>query len=199
MSYGQDVSNVTASKPATGGAVKRAPLGTTLPTDASSTLAAAYINLGYINDDGLTHSFSPSSETVKSWGGDVVYAYSSERPDTYGATFIEALNLELLKVVYGSANVSCSTATGLITVKHNPSELEEAVYVIDEVLRNGALKRTVIPRGKPTTIGDNDSVDTKVTGYDITITCMADSSGNSAYEYILPASTASTASTATVG
>lgn len=188
MSYGQNVSDVTASKPATGGAVRRAPLGTTAPTDASSTLGNAFIPLGYISDDGLTHSFSPSSETVKSWGGDIVYAYSSERPETYKAKFIEALNEEVLKVVYGNSNVTVDGSTGQISVNHNPSDLEEAVYVIDEVLRNGALRRTVIPRGKPTTIGDDDRSDTGITGYDITLTCMADAAGNSSYEYILPAS-----------
>lgn len=186
--YGQDVSNVTAAKPATGGAVWRAPLGTTLPTDASTALGSTFVSLGFISEDGLTHSFAPSSQTIKDWGGEVVYSYSEERPDTYSATFIEALNEELLKTVFGDDNVSVDSSTGLMTISHNNDELDEAVFVIDEVLRDGALKRTVIPDGKITDVGEDQNVHTGLISYELTITALVDSSGNTSYDYILPAS-----------
>lgn len=189
MKYGQDVKNVTAAKPAAGGAVWRAPAGTTLPTSANATLSADFKSLGAISEDGLTHSFAPSSQTIKNWGGETVYTYSEERPDTYQATFIEALNLELQKVVYGNTNVSKDTETGLITVNHNNNELDEAAYVIDEVLRDGALKRTVIPNGKVTSVGEDRNVHTGLISYELTITATADAAGNTSYDYILPAST----------
>lgn len=37
------VTNVTAGKPAVGGAIYRAPLGTTLPTDADTALGSALL------------------------------------------------------------------------------------------------------------------------------------------------------------
>ena len=187
MSYGQSLANITAAKPAAGGAVWRAPLGTTLPTDASTALAATFKSLGYINEDGLTHSFAPSSQTIRCWGGEVVYTYSEERPDTYSATFQEALNTDLLKTVYGDENVTVDATSGAKTVKHNNNELTEAVYVIDEVLKDGALKRTVIPNGKVTDVGEVQNVHTGLIEYDLTITAMVDSEGNTSYDYILPA------------
>jgi hypothetical protein len=40
------VRNVTAAKPYAGGGVYRAPLGTALPTDASTPLIGDYVPLG---------------------------------------------------------------------------------------------------------------------------------------------------------
>ncbi len=36
------------------GSVSVAPVGTDLPADHSTALAAAFVNLGYINEDGAT-------------------------------------------------------------------------------------------------------------------------------------------------
>ena len=45
------VTNVSVGKPAVGGAIYRAVAGTTLPTDATTSLAAAFKQLGYVSED----------------------------------------------------------------------------------------------------------------------------------------------------
>lgn len=182
-----NVSNVTAGKPKTGGAMSVAPIGTALPTDATTALAAAFVGLGYISDEGLTSSTSREVENIKSWGGDIVLSLQTEFEDTFGCTLLETMNPDVLKVVFGDANVSGALATG-IAVTANSNELEERSFVVDMIMRNNALKRVVIPRGKVTEIEEVNYVDNDVVGYGITITAYPDSTGNTHYEYIKAAS-----------
>ena len=60
------------NKPKTTGAIWVAPVGSTLPTDATTALDAAFKCLGYASEDGVTNANSPDTDTVKAWGGDTV-------------------------------------------------------------------------------------------------------------------------------
>lgn len=182
MGTTNNVENVTAGKPKVGGAVFRAPLSTTLPTDASTALANDFVCLGYISEDGVSNSNSPESDSIKAWGGDVVLNVTTEKEDTFSMTFIEALNEEVLKMVYGDDNVSGDLTTGL-SVTANSTELEEYVYVIEMVLKGNVAKRVVIPNGKVTEIGEITYADDDAVGYDVTISGTPDTAGNTHYEY----------------
>lgn len=179
----QTAANVSAGKPAIGGAIWRAVAGTTLPTDATTALDAAFKALGYCSEDGLTNSNSPETTDIKAWGGDKVLNIMEEKTDTFQFTLIEVLNLEVLKAVYGSSNVSGTLSTG-ITVEANADEPEEGVWAIDMVMNSKTVKRVVIPHGKISEIGDISYTDSDAVGYEVTITALPDASGNTHYEYI---------------
>ena len=176
------VTNVSAGKPKVGGAINVADTSATLPT-AVNTALTGFTALGYVSEDGLTNQNTIESEDIKAWGGDTVLVIQTEKTDTFGLTLIEVLNVDVLKIVFGDTNVSGTLADG-ITVNVNATELPEKAWVIDMVMRNGALKRIVIPRAKVSEIGEVSYTDNEAVGYELTLTALPDAAGNTHYEYI---------------
>lgn len=177
--------NVSAGKADVSGAIWAAPIGTTLPTDASSTLTG-FACLGYCSEDGLTNSTNLESETVKAWGGDTVLTIQTSKEDSFGFTLLEVKNPDVLKFVYGADNVSGDLTTGL-TINVNNSDMPEVSLVIQIIMRDGVAKRIVIPDCKISEVGDIVYSDSEAVGYETTVMCMPDASGNTHYEYMLKA------------
>ena len=173
------VTNVSVGKPKIGGAIFRAPLGTTLPTDAVTALGNAFVEMGYVSEDGVTNSNSPSSDAIKAWGGDKVLDVTSDKPDEWKLTLIEALNVDVLKAIYGSQNVTGTLRDGII-VRANSDPNEAACWVIDMIQRNNTMKRVVIPVGTITNLEDISYKDAEAVAYGITISA---SPGGASFDY----------------
>ena len=182
-----NAANVTTGKRRTDGGIYFAPAGTTLPTNATTTLATAFKNLGYVSEDGVTNSLSKDVTEIKEWGGDTIDTVLTAQTDTFQFTLIESLNTDTLKAVYGDANVTESS--GAITVTVKAAEAPSGVWVIDMIQKGNKLKRIVIPNGKVSELGDVVYKADEAVGYDVTVAANLDSSGNTHYEYIASAPT----------
>nr|DAH24716.1 MAG TPA: tail protein [Caudoviricetes sp.] len=193
MGAKQSSANVTFSKPGASanksGYVWVAPLGTAIPTDATTELDKAFVGLGYLSEDGLTEpaSFEPGDDIVAA-GGDTVAQADPTFSKTWTGTCIEALNEDLLKVAYGSANVtvtkSSSTADGSITIKEQAGDLEHHVIVIDEILKGGRRRRNVMADATFLITGDISHVHTALVNFEFTITAYPTEAQPAQTQYI---------------
>ena len=164
---------VTAAKPRTTGVIYRAPLGTALPTDATTALASAYKTLGKLSEDGFTNNYERSSEDIREMGGAVVLTVQTETKDTFKFKLIDALDPDALKASYGDAKVSGTLAAGMeVTV--DGSEPEESVWVLETIMRDGVFQRIVIPDGKVSEMGEVVYRRNEAVGYELTITALLD-------------------------
>lgn len=174
---------VTAGKPKKGGAVFRAPVDTPLPKDTTEKLNEAFKELGYCSEDGVTNANSPETDKAKAWGGDTVLNFQTEKADTFKFKLIEAMNPEVLKVIYGDKNVTGTLEEG-IAIKANAEDPEEYAWVFDMLLKGGAAKRIVIPRASVTEVGEIKYADNEPVGYEVTISAVPDQGGDTHNEYI---------------
>ena len=175
--------NVSTGKPNISGGVWFAPLGTTLPTDATSALdPATFTCLGYVSEDGVENANDLDVSDIKAWGGNIVYRSLTELNDTFSFSLIESENEDVLKAVYGSGNVT-TTAGGDIKVDVVAEDPEEMVWVIELALRGGRARRIIIADGAVTaretiTYNDSDAI-----AYGITVSAYPDADGKTHIEY----------------
>lgn len=181
------VSNVVAGKPLVTGGVLFGPTGTALPTDVTTPLDASLVFGGYVSEDGLTENADRSTDKIKAWGGDTVKVVQSEFSLTYEFTFIEAVNADVLKTVYGIDNVTTTPATAeagaLQSVKLTSETLPHQVFVF-EIKDGDARIRIAIPDGQVTAVGEVTYVDDNVVGYAVTVEAFQDADGVNAYKYL---------------
>ena len=187
-----NASNVLAGKPLVGGGIFVAPKGTGRPTDATTALNVGYKGTGYVSEDGVTETVDRSTDKIRAWGGDTVKVVQSEFGVQYEFTFIETLNSEVLKTVYGGTNVTTTAATAakgtLHKVKLNSGTLPEQQFVIDMKDGNATVRISFI--GQISEVGEVTYSDEEVIGYPVTVTAIPGANGDSAIKYLTDGVTA---------
>lgn len=177
-----DSENVSFGKPKASGALFVAPAGTTVPTNASSSLDAAFKGLGYVSDEGLVNNVETDVDDVFAWGGDNVLSGQTTYAEMFTFNLIET-NVEVAKLYYGEDNVVVDGDN--ITIKANSTPLPAIVFVAELVLTGGRVKRIVVGRGQ---IVDRSSEITYVDGepvaYPINLKAYPDTDGDTHKEYI---------------
>lgn len=156
-----DAKNIRIDASPAVGAVALAPLGTTLPLDATTALVAAYVSVGIIGSDGVDLNPSMSSSDIQDMNGNVVATIETGYKTEFSWPMLETNEFSLALYNDGSAvTVTPGTGSGpdLITVKGGAPLFDHNVAIITTV-SNGLRSRTVIPDCKVT---GRDSV--KVSG-----------------------------------
>lgn len=183
---------VSAGKPKIGGAIFMAPLGTALPTNATSELPAAYQCLGYVSEDGLAENITRTTTDIREWGGGVVDSEQTDFSDSYSYKLIEATNPVVLKHTFGEESVSGDLTAGL-KLKVGPASNPDPCVLVVDTIHKGYLKRQVLPNAQAAEIGEIAYKRDEAVGYAITTKAMLDADGYTHYEYMVAAPAAANA------
>lgn len=175
---GNDANMVSTGKPKTTGAVHWAPKGTAAPTSVSDVLSAAYVDVGYLSEDGV--SMDRNNTSIKAWGGDDVIVI---REESVAINLMQSKDVNVLKLVFGEENVTVDETTGEITVKSMADYSQAGVFVFDMIMRGGVPKRVVVPNGTISEVGGVTYKDKEAIVYPVTIQGNPDSAGVCHYEY----------------
>lgn len=181
MATANNSANVSVGKPKAGGAVYWAPIGTTVPTDASTALDAAFLNVGFVSDAGVTISTSVESSSHKAWGGVEVANDVTGFSETTSFEMLEK-SVNAMKLAFGAAAV---TATGeeVTAVKHTVEAFKtEAVLVVETLINSTEIRRTVVARAKLIERGDVTYSDGDLVMYPVTFANL-DADGAASVDY----------------
>ncbi len=149
-----DKDNVTIGRPKEGGAIFFAPAGTALPTDATSSLSAAFTCLGYVTEDGVTESVAEEGDDIQAWGPEDVMHSQTSYSKTLTLNLLETSKPAVLQFVYGKDNVTINL-DGSLKWRDTGKILPRGVFVVETLHNNGGDT----PRYHRKIYGDSQFVD----------------------------------------
>lgn len=163
------------------GAIFVAPKGTTLPTDATTTLGGTWTLLGFTSDAGVTISESVSTNDLRAWEGrTIVLSAVTEYTESVSFMPIQC-NADVAKLMWGSDKVTVGTG-GSILAKHHGNTMDPVCIVIETTPRTGIVKR-YCGTFQLTERGEHVMDGTQVEGRTLTFKAIPDTNGVSLYEY----------------
>ena len=164
-----NTANVSYGKFKSGGYFFVAPYGTPLPTDNTTDLNEAFVNMGFMGDDGFVFDNSVTTNTAQDANGDTIASDSAAPTKTMTTTFRE-IKAASMKVVYGSDNVT--DADGLLTIHDKGPNNETLSAVIEILLKDGRKDRKVIEQCSPNQLGSESVVYSSLVGKPLTWSIM---------------------------
>lgn len=156
------------------GAVSKAPYGTAAPTDATTALAAAFVDSGAISEDGVTISLPSSGDrnVLNMWqNGAVVRTLRTLTDDLASVSFTFLETNKTSVETYFGVTVTQTASHG--TFDYSPTLPSPFTYVLD-VLDGSNAHRYFIPRGVKAEVGDLVYRNDEAVGYQVTIEAEKD-------------------------
>jgi hypothetical protein len=156
------------------GEVSVAPVGTAAPTTSTSALNAAFIGLGYINEDGVVITPNDTTENIIAWqNAAVVRTVYTESFWTFQFRMIE--NKGETAELYFKGDVEVVSA-GQWKMTVGAAGPDPRAFVLD-VVDGTKHYRYYLANAEVTERGEITNSNGEAIGYDVTITAYADSNG----------------------
>lgn len=181
---------VGAPEQKTTGAIKNAPIGTTLPTLASISkngvqIDQAFTGDEYVSEDGLTLTPSVSTTDIKEWSGATVRKVLESFDGTLSWTMIST-NAGSLGVAFGADYVDSEAATAnhgnqnKVSLGAHLPEPRSWVFLMKD---GDARIVIVVPNGQVTEVGEVTFAANAAVGWNVTLSCYPDENGECIYIY----------------
>lgn len=158
--------------PIDGGVFFRAPQGSTLPTDSTTALDAAFQDHGAVGENGVTVAQTRDNTDIKMYGGKTFVTVQTNYDEQVTITLLEDDNEAVLKTAFGDANVEITAATTTAGTKkviyHTADPLPISSFVIDSI-SGKKTKRYVIENGQVVNVAEIVDVHNNVTSRTLTI------------------------------
>lgn len=183
---GYNDAQIIAPSPTVGGGLYRAPLGTTLPTDNTTTLNASFVSLGYLDDEGVTVNIDRPSTDTYAWGGNLIASLQQHYVPTLTFKLFQVLDPDVLKAIHSDGNVTVTAATStsgtLTTVNFNATLNKNSAWAIEAFYQSNSV-RIVLPNARVVQVGNYQLTHKTVAVYPVTLKPFPDNNGNFAYQY----------------
>lgn len=157
------------------GAVYVAPVGTALPTTAVAAWNAAFVDLGYLSEDGITEAHDDETADIKAWqNGDVVRSMITGSSATYSFTLIETTAAGL--GLYYKGSTITGTGDGPATVAVKTPVAQRHAFGFD-VIDGLNIVRWTIAEGEVSERGDITYKNDEAVAYELTVTAYPAANG----------------------
>lgn len=154
--------------------VYTAVLGTALPTDTSTALAAAWKLIGLLNgDEGITESRDEDTDDKYAWGGILVRTVHSHHKRSFNFTAFETNDNVFALVNPGSAVPTVATLTRTSIVKV-PVYTPQAMVI--ELTDGARKKRITCTRVETAEIGDREIAEQDLESWPVTVNVIPNTS-----------------------
>lgn len=155
---------------AVSGGLYVAPTGTAAPTDTSTALNAAFKELGFFDEDGVTESFERDTTDITAWqNATTVRTVVTNAKVTYQGKLIQT-NKDVIEAALG-VTVTQSVPHGTYTI--NPGSTGGRKSWVLQIVDGAAIKRIYIAEGEVTELGETVYQTGEAIGYDVTITAYS--------------------------
>lgn len=133
------------------GSIYVAPIGSTAPTDLTTAWDTAWVELGFLTEDGVEMNYSTDVEDINAWQSlSPVRRILTGVDMTMGFTAIE-LKADSIKLYFPDSTLSTTAGVHKLDIPSSPAPAEMALGL---EWRDGVItNRLIVPRGEVTERG----------------------------------------------
>jgi len=171
----------------TTGAVLKAAIGATAPTDARTALGTGWNSAaGYLSEAGVTLNINRSTTSIKDWGLNSVRTATTDFTTNITGEFLQ-MDADTAKTLFGEANVTVTAATtttpATLKISIGPDMPNPAAFALN--MKDGNRRgRIYVPNGQITVVGSPTFVPGAGNVWPFTLECYDDGTGHCVHLFL---------------